>query len=148
MRFGVDRASVDPELAGLGLAQEALVAALGAHLPVELVAFGGRQGVGVSDRVLDLGEQLLADLLIALGLLGVVADHESVAHRAVVDDHLLDAQVAGDGVVAALAGERGVGFLVVATELLAEDVVPARPLQVAAVLRRLEPAVSDPHHPR
>jgi hypothetical protein len=42
----------------------------------------------VGDRVLDLGEQLLADRVVALGLFGVVADHEPVAHRAVVDDHL------------------------------------------------------------
>jgi hypothetical protein len=51
-----------------------------------------------------------------------------------------------DGVVAPLAGERRVGFPVVAAELLAEDVVPARALQVAAVLRRLKAAIGDPHH--
>ena len=36
--LGIDGGAVDPQLAGLGLAQEALVAALGRQLPVE---FGG-----------------------------------------------------------------------------------------------------------
>ncbi len=49
--------------------------------------------------------------------------------------------------VAALAGQGGVGFGGAATQLLTEDVVAAGPLQVAAVLRRGEPAVTDPHHP-
>jgi hypothetical protein len=75
-----------------------------------------------------------------------VADDEAVAQRGVVDHDLLDAQIAGDGVVAALARERGLGLLAVAPELLAEDVVSAGALQVAAVLGRLEAAVGDPHH--
>ena len=52
------------------------------------------------------GEDALADLLVALGAFGVVADHEAVAHGAVVDADLLDAQAAVDEVVAALARQR------------------------------------------
>ena len=88
MRLGFERATVDPQQPGLGGADEAVVAALGGHLPVELGSLCGRQAVRVGDRVLDLGEQLPADRVVALGLFGVVADHEPVAHRAVVDDHL------------------------------------------------------------
>jgi len=60
----------------------------------------GSQSLAV-DRVGQLSQQLAADLLVACGLVGVVADDEAVAHRAVVDDDL-DAQVVSDGVVAAL----------------------------------------------
>ena len=67
MLFGLHGSAVDPELAGLRLAQETLVAALGRQLPVALVALGGGQLVGVGDLLLDLSEQLFADLLIALG---------------------------------------------------------------------------------
>ena len=104
--------------------------------------------VGAGDRVLELGDQLVADGLVALGLVGVAADHEAVAHRAVVDAHLLDLEVAGYGLVAALAGQRRKRFLGVGAQLLADDVVPAGALQVAAILGRLKAAVGDPHHAR
>jgi len=87
--------------------------------------------------MVDLLPEALEDLLaygaVALGALGVVADHEPVAVGAVVDPDLLDAQVPGDGVVAALATERGARFLAVGAELLSDDVVSAATLQVAAV---------------
>ena len=90
-------------------------------------------------------DELVADMLVALGLFGVAADHEAVTHRAVVQHDLLDLQVARNGAVAALARERRSGFLGVAAQLLADDVVPAAALQVAAVLRGLKAAVCDPH---
>jgi hypothetical protein len=95
----------------------------------------------------ELVDECLADGLIADCFVGVVADHEAVAHHAVVDADLLDAQVAGDLVVAALPGQRGCSLLVVAPQLLADHVVPAGALQVAAALSGLKPAVGDPHHP-
>src|SRR5665811_1870858 len=89
-------------------------------------------------------EDLLAHRAVALGALGVVADHEPVAVGAVVDPDLLDAQVPGDGVVAATATERGARFLAVGAELLSDDVVPAATLQVAAVALGAEAAVEHP----
>ena len=91
-------------------------------------------------------EDLLAHHLVALRAFGVVADHEPVAVGAVVDPDLLDARVPRDRAVVALAGERGVGFLAVGAEFLADDVVTATELQVAAVALGSEPAVKHPDH--
>ena len=100
--------------------------------------------------MVDLLAQTLEDLLahrpVALGAFGVVADHEPVTVGGVVDPDLLDAQVPLDGVVAPLAGERGVRFLGVSAELLTDDVVPACALQVAAVALAGEPTVQHPDH--
>ena len=65
----------------------------------------------------------------------------------VVEDDLLDLEVAGHDVVAALAGEGGLRLGRVAPQLLAADVVAARALEVAAVLGRVEAPVGDPHDP-
>ncbi|MGO9960146.1 MAG: hypothetical protein ACLP50_29920 [Solirubrobacteraceae bacterium] len=59
----------------------------------------------------------------------------------------IDTEVALNGVVAALAGERGVDFLTVRAQLLADDVVSATASQVAAVVLRGEPSVERPDHP-
>ena len=91
-------------------------------------------------------EDLFAYRAVAFGALGVVADHEPVTVGAVVDPDLLDAQVARDGVVAALAGECRACFLAVGAELLSDDVVPAATLQVAAVALGAEAAVEHPDH--
>ena len=99
------------------------------------------------DLLLEALDDLLADRAVALGPLGVVADYEPVANGAFVDADLLDTEVALHGVVAPLAGERRVGFLAVGAQLLADDVVPATALQVAAVLLAGEPAVQHPDHP-
>ena len=72
MRLGFERATVDPQQPGLGGADEAVVAALGGHLPVELGSLCGRQAVRVGDRVLDLGEQLLVAQRDVLGCEGPV----------------------------------------------------------------------------
>ena len=69
------------------------------------------------------------------GTLGVVADDEAVAHHAVVDAHLLHAQVVRDEAVAALSGEGGLRLYLIGAELLADDVVPAATLEVATVVR-------------
>ncbi len=90
---------------------------------------------------------MVADGLVAFCLVGVAADDEPVAHHCVVDDDFFDLEVVGDGVVAALAGQRRGGFGGAAAEFLTDDVVPAGSLQVAAVLRRGEPAIGDPHDP-
>jgi hypothetical protein len=76
-----------------------------------------------------------------------VADHEPVAVGAVVVPDLLDAQVALNSVVAALARERGTGFLAVGAQLLADDVVAATALQMAAVTLGSKSAVQHPDHP-
>ena len=75
----------------------------------------------------------MAHEAVALGLLGVVAHHQAVAHGGVVDDDLFDPQVPSHGAVAALAGQRRLGLVAVAAELLADDVVPAGALQVCSV---------------
>src|SRR5439155_26050493 len=94
--------------------------------------------VGVGDLVPQAGEDALAQPLITVGALGVVADDEAVAHGAVVDAHLLDAQAAVDDVVAALAGQRGVRLGAVGAQLLADDVVAAGALQGAAVAHAVD----------
>jgi hypothetical protein len=62
-----------------------------------------------------------------------VADHEPVTLDTVVEPDLLDTQVPRDGLVAPLVGERRLGLLAVGAQILADDVVPAGALQVAAV---------------
>ena len=99
------------------------------------------------DLLSEAVEDLLAHQLVALSAFGVVADHEPVAVGAIVDADLLDTQVARHRVVAALAGERRACFLTVRAQLLADDVVTAATLQVAAVALGGEPAVKHPDHP-
>ena len=79
--------------------------------------------------------------------LGVAADHEPVAQRALVEDDLFHLEVARHMVVAALPGEGGLRLGRVAPELLADDVVAAGSLEVAAVGRRVEAPVGDPRDP-
>ena len=100
-------------------------------------------------------DEVGADLLVALGLFGVVADHEPLGAGAVVavavpaggDRDLLDPQVVGDGAVAAGAGQRGGGLGVGVAQLLGVDVVPAAAGQVGPVGGGGEPAVGHPHQP-
>ena len=104
---------------------------------------------------LQVGDQVGADPLVAVGLFGVVADHEPLGARAAVavavpargDRDLLDPQVVGHGAVAAGAGQRGGGLGVGVPQLLGVDVVPAAAGQVGAVGRGGEPAVGDPDQP-
>jgi NAD(P)H-dependent flavin oxidoreductase YrpB (nitropropane dioxygenase family) len=71
--------------------------------------------VGAVDGLLEVGDEVGADLLVAVGLVGVVADHERWGAGAVVDVPLaagghrgggLDPQVFGDGAVAAGAAQQ------------------------------------------
>jgi hypothetical protein len=85
----------------------------------------------------------LADRGVTLRFGRVAADDEAVAHRAVVEADLLDLEVAGHDVVAALAREGGLRLGALAPQLLAGDGVAARALEVAAVLGRREAPVGD-----
>jgi hypothetical protein len=99
--LGLHRGTVDAEPAALGDAEEALEAGLGAELADELLPLVGGQSVSTRDVGLQLFEQLLANGGVARGSLWVAADHEAILLGAVLDDHLLDRQVVGHGVVAA-----------------------------------------------
>ncbi len=81
-------------------------------------------------------------MLVASGGFGVVADDEPVTR--VVDFDFLDLHVVGDGGVAALAGQGRFDLGRAGAQLLADDVVPAAALQVAAVVGGGEPTVGDP----
>jgi hypothetical protein len=102
-----------------------------------------------------VGDQVGPDLLVTVGLFGVVADHEPHRPGTVVavpdpaggDVDLLDPQVPGDGLVPAGAGQRGGGLDVGVPQLLGVDVVPAAAGQVGPVRRGGEPAVGDPDQP-
>src|SRR5512135_2811394 len=139
-----DRGLVDPQQPGLGAAQPRL-AAQGPH---QLVPLALRPGIRALDQVLQVGGQPLADQPVPLGLLGVVADGEPLGSFAgILAGHpdLLDPQVPGDLVVAALPGQRRGSLAVRVAELPGVDVVPAAPAQVGAVRGGGEPAVGDPH---
>ena len=71
----------------------------------------------------ELGEQPGADGGVALGCVGVVADHEPLV---VADPDFLDPQVPGDFLVAALPGQRGPDLGGAGAELLPDDVVAGR----------------------
>ena len=122
--------------------QVAVQAGLNRDPAAELAAFHHRQGVGPGDQLLELGEQLGTDVRVALGAVGVVADHEPFG---VGDLHLLDPHVLRDGGVAALARQGGLDLRAVGAELLADDVGVIALAQVAAVGIGGEPAVGDPH---
>ncbi|HEX5510493.1 MAG TPA: hypothetical protein VFX41_02155 [Actinomycetales bacterium] len=85
--------------------------------------------------------QPVADRGVAVGLFGVVADHEPLRPRAVVavtvpagrDGDLLDPQVPRDGAVPAGPGQCGGGLGVGVAQLLGVDVVPATPGEVGPV---------------
>ena len=92
--------------------------------------------------------QRAADERVAVGLFGVVADHEPFgADPVAADPDFLDPQVAGHGAVAAGAGQRGGGLGVGGAQLLGVDVVPAAAGQVGPVGRAGEAAVGHPHQP-
>ena len=76
-----------------------------------------------------------------------MADDEALGRVALADADFLDAQVVADGLVAALARERGLGVGRAVAHPLAGDPVPARPRQVAQVLIAGEAAVDDRHDP-
>lgn len=88
---------------------------LGLQAPDQLAAPAARPGVATVDELLEMANELAADGLVTLGLLGVVADHEPVGPGAVVtvagtargDRDLLDPQVLRHGAIAARAPASG-----------------------------------------
>src|SRR3954470_19402311 len=139
-RLGVDA----QQSAGRGL-EVAVQSGLGGELATQLGALGGGEPVGAGDRLRQGGDQPLADLPVAVGGLGVEADHEPVPAADVIGQpNLFDLQVVRDLPVAAGAGECRGGLRGSGAQSLAEDVVPAGAGQVAAVLGGGEAAVGDP----
>nr|WP_260608953.1 hypothetical protein [Streptomyces sp. WAC 01325] len=89
---------------------------------------------------------LLAAFGVAGGLGGVVADDPAAAGVAVQAD-LLDPEVVADFLVAALAGEGGVGLLAGLAHLYAGDVVAAGPGEVGQIGLGREAGVGDGDNP-
>jgi len=140
-----DRLGVDAEQPTGRDAQEPVQAGLGGDHPAQLGPLGLRQLVGVGDHLLQPRQQLGADGGVAVGGVGVVADHEPFV---LADLDFLDPQGPGDVVVAAGPAQRGGRLGGAGAQLLAQEVAAAGALQVAPVLRRSEAAVGDPDHPR
>ena len=88
----------------------------------------------LGELLLEARNRLLAAGAVAVGLAGVARDDEALARGAVADDHLLDGDVVGDDVVAALALERQPGLRGPGAQLHPGDVVAAGALEVAQVL--------------
>src|SRR6266545_4341171 len=105
--FPLDRGGVDAQQPAGRDAQVAVEAGLGGDDPTQLGPLGRVEGVGVVDHVGQPGEQPLADVCVAVGGLGVVADDEPFV---VAEVDFLDAQVAGHDLVAALPGQGGGGL--------------------------------------
>jgi hypothetical protein len=139
---GPDRPGADPRQSAGRDPQVPVQAGLGGDHPAQLGASDGAQRAGAVDHLLELGQQPGPGGGVALGCLGVVADDEPLI---LGDPDFLDPQVPGDLLVAALPGQRGGGLSGAGAELLADDVMVIAPAQVAAVGRRGEPAVGDPH---
>jgi hypothetical protein len=91
--------AVDAQLARRGGAQEPVERRSGPELAGELGAGTRIEPVAVGDRLGEAGDDVVADRRVAARLVGVVADDEPVTSDAVVKADLLDAQVAGDGLV-------------------------------------------------
>jgi hypothetical protein len=72
----VDRGVVDAQQPGGGAAQVAAQPRLGAQRADQLVAAARGPGVRAVDQLLEVRDRVGPDLPVALGLLGVVADHE------------------------------------------------------------------------
>ena len=139
--LGLDGPLVGAQQPARGGPQEAVEAGLGGDDPAQLGALGRAQLVAAGDQLLQLGQQPLADGGVAVGLLGVVADDEPLL---LGDADLLDAQVVGHLLVAALA-RQGRGRLGrPGAQLLADDVVVVALAEVAAVLLRGEAPAGHP----
>ena len=142
VRLSFDLGLVDAEQPAGGDPQVPVQAGLGRDLPAQLPALHHRQAVGSGDQLLELGDQLLADVGVALRGVGVVADHEPLGVRHL---HFLDPHVVGDVGVAALPRQCGLDLRAVGAQLLPDDVGVIALSQVAAVMFGGEPAVGDPH---
>ena len=125
-----DGAPADPQLAVLGAPQQPEQGGGGAQLAGQLVAPLPGPVVCPGDLVVQVGEQVAADYLVAGGDLGVVADDEPLGAGAVAEADLFDLQVPGPGVVAPGTGERGPGLGGAAADPLGDDVVAAALLEV------------------
>ena len=115
--LGLDLGAVDQQPSGRGLAQVApergVIAQRALGAVVRAVGLGALGlGAGRGDPVefgLQARDRVLARGLVAFGFGGVVADDEALGRVAFADADFLDSQVLADGLVAALAGERGLG---------------------------------------
>src|SRR5262249_14790760 len=148
--FAADGAAVNAQQPGLGAAQQPAQSGLVLQRSGQLVPPALGPLVRVGDQSFQVRHEPLAHGGVALGGLGVAADDEPLGRGPVVlagHPDLLDPQVPGDRVVAALPGQRRGGLAVGVAELLGVDVVPAAPGQVGAVGRRGEPAVGHPDQP-
>src|SRR6266511_808059 len=125
-------------------AQVAVEPRLGGQYSAQLGPLGRAELVGAGDRLGELGQQPGADGGVAVGLLGVVADDEPVV---LGDADLLDPQVVGHLLVAALAFEGGGRLGGARPQSLADDVVVVAAPEESAVLRRGEAAVGHPDDP-
>ncbi len=85
----LQRGAVHAQQPGLRAAQEAVERGLGAKLSDEHGALRYRQRVGPGDPLLETCDDLSTHRCVTYCALGVVADDEAVAHRLVVDAHLL-----------------------------------------------------------
>ena len=74
---------VDAQQPAGGDAQVAVQAGLGGDDAAQLGPLGGGELVGAVDHLLELGEQPGADRGVALGAVGVVADHEPLVGSAI-----------------------------------------------------------------
>ena len=155
MRLAFDPGRVDAEQPGRRAAEVAAQPRLGLEAADEFVAAAGGPGIRARDQLLQVRDEVGPDLLVTLGLFGVVADHEPLGSGALVavavpaggDRDFLDPQVVGHGAVAPGAGQRAGGLGVGVARLLGVDVVAATPGQVGPVGRGGEPAVAHPHQP-
>ena len=92
---------------------------LGGDLPAQLTALHRGQAVGSGDQLVELRDQLGADVRVAGRGVGVVADDEplGVGHPDFLDPHVL-----ADVGVAALPRQGGLDLRGVRPQLLADDV--------------------------
>src|SRR5262249_10361799 len=118
--LGLGLAQAGPEQAAGGDAQEPVRPGHGGDLPAQLGPLRDAEVVAAGDEVFQLADHLRADGGVADGLVGVEADDEPVP--GVREPDLLDLQVPGDGLVAALPGQGGGRPGGAGAELLPDDV--------------------------
>jgi hypothetical protein len=151
--LGLGRGVVDAQQRRGGAAQVAAQSRFGLEVIDEFVASPWCPAIRAGDQSLEVGDEVGADLLVTLGLVGVVTYHEPLGAGPVVagaaggDVDLSDAQVAGHGGIPVGAGRRGGGLGVGMARLLGVDVVPAAPGQIRPIRRTGEPAIGYPRQP-
>jgi hypothetical protein len=150
VRLAGGGAPVDARQAVLGPARQPPQPRLVLQRPDQLVALAGCPRIRPVDQVFPAGGQRFPDGPVPLGLPGVAADGEPLGPLPGVlgrPPGLLDPQVPGDLVAAALPGQRRGRLGVGAAQLPGADVVPAAAGQVRPVRRRGDPPAGDPDQP-